>query len=907
MAARPSLYILDAYSRIYQVYHAIRDGMVGPAGQPTHAVFGLFRDLLNLTKSKPPDYLLAAFDLGGSASRSELFAEYKANRKEMPEDLRSQVPAVRRTFDAFGLTTFESEGYEADDVIATVARKAEAAGIDVTILTSDKDARQLLSSHVRILNLRDGKIFDVEKLRDDWGIAPEQVVDFLALTGDAVDNVPGVPTIGEGYAKKLLQAFPDLETALSEIDQVDKAIGKSRQAKLREHADVARRALKLVTLHDDLPITLDWEALRYRGTDPLALREICIESGFHGFLNEIGDVPSAGVEWSYDGYQNVDTPEAFEGFLDELRRRRKFGFDTETTSLDPLKAEIVGYAFSWEEGRAHYLPVRGPEGSRLLDPEATIAALRPILNAPDVEIVGQNLKYDMLALRKLGVEPAGAITDTMVLSYLLESGERNHNLDELSRRLLNHKMVPISDLIGKGKYQTTIDRVEVAKVAAYAGEDADAAWRIEGLLRPRLEAEGLWDLYADLERPLIAVLARMEAAGIAVDVPKLRALSAEFAERLDAIQAEIYREAGREFNVGSGPQLREVLFDGLGLPVTKKTPKGEPSTDAEVLEALAPKHPLPRLILQYRQLDKLKGTYLDALPELADDDGRIHSSFSQVVAATGRLSSSDPNLQNVPVRTEDGRQIRQAFVAGFPGWKLLTADYSQIELRVLAHYSQDPALLKAFAADLDIHAAVASRIFGVPESEVDSSQRRVAKTVNFGVIYGISAFGLATRLGISKEAAASFIDAYFREYVGVTRFITETLESARDAGKVETILGRRRAVSGIKKADFRNLNTPERIAVNAVIQGSAADLIKRAMLAIDQRLRSSGMESRMLLQIHDELVFEAPNAELSKLAALVREEMEGAMTLDVPLRVDIAAGPNWLDTEPIERRPSVPV
>ena len=899
MPARPTLYILDAYSRIYQVYHAIRDGMVGPAGQPTHAVFGLFRDLLNLTKSKPPDYLIAAFEGGGSASRSELLPEYKANRKEMPEDLRSQVPVVRRLFDAFGLKTMEVEGFEADDVIATVARKAEAAGIDVTILTSDKDARQLLSPHVRILNLRDGKIIDVDRLREDWGIAPEQVVDFLALTGDAVDNVPGVPSIGEGYAKKLLQAFPDLETALASLDRVDKAIGKSRQAKLREHADIARRALKLVTLFDDLPIELDWDALRYSGSDPRALREICIESGFHRFLDEIGDAPSAEAPWSYDGYRTVDTPEAFEKFLTELRRRPKFSFDTETTSLDPLKAQVVGYAFSWKAGEADYLPVRGPEGSRRLDPEATIDALRPILNSPDVEIVGQNLKYDMLALRKLGVDPAGAITDTMVLSYLLESGERNHNLDELSRRLLDHPMVPITDLIGKGKSQITIDLVEIDRVAAYAGEDADAAWRIEELLRPQLVEQGLWDLYADLERPLISVLGRMEAAGVAVDVPKLRALSVEFADRLESIREEIYQEAGREFNIGSGPQLRAILFDELGLPVTKRTPKGEPSTDVEVLEALAAKHPLPELIIKYRQLDKLKGTYLDALPELAHTDGRIHASFNQVVAATGRLSSSDPNLQNVPVRTEDGRQIRQAFVAGFPGWSLLTADYSQIELRVLAHYSRDPALLKAFAEDLDIHAAVASKIFGVPESEVTSAQRRVAKTVNFGVIYGISAYGLAARLGIKQDEAAAFIEAYFREYEGVTRFMTATLESARDSGRVETILGRRRAVGGIKRADFRNLNTPERIAVNAVIQGSAADLIKRAMLAIDRRLSASKMQARMLLQIHDELVFEAPDSEIATLANLVREEMEGAIRLDVPLRVDISAGPNWLDTEAI--------
>lgn len=899
MSSRPSLYVLDAYSRIYQVYHAIRDGMVGPSGQPTHAVFGIFRDLLNLAKVRKPDVLLAAFEGGEAVFRTEIFAEYKGNRSAMPEDLRSQIPTIRQLFDAFGVPVLSSPTFEADDVIATVARRAVENGFDVTILTADKDARQLLGPHVQILNLRDGKVLDEAALLNVWGIRPEQVVDFLALTGDTVDNVPGVPSIGEGTAKKLLQAFPTLEDAFERIDEVGQAIGKARQAKLREHVETARRARSLVTLRMDVPIDLDWEALRYRGFDSRALKEICINCGFHRFLDEIADAKSPEVAWSHDGYRIIDTPEAFDEFLSLLREQQKFSFDTETTAIDPLRADLVGYSFSWKEGEGYYLPVRGPMFDRVLDPDATLKALRPILTDPAREIVGQNLKYDMLVLQRAGVELRGAVTDTMVLSYLLESGERNHNLDELSRRLLDHTMIPISTLIGKGKNQLTMDAVEVAKAGVYACEDADAAWRLEAILAPRVRDEGLWPLYADLERPLIAVLAGMEAVGVKVDVPRLNALSAEFATRLEAIRASIYEHAGHEFNISSGPQLRQVLFDELKLPVVKKTPKGEPSTDAEVLEQLAPKHPLPRLIVEYRQLDKLKGTYLDALPALVHPDGRIHASFNQVVAATGRLSSSDPNLQNIPVRTEDGRQIRQAFIAGEPGWSLLAADYSQIELRVLAHYSKDPELLKAFAEDRDIHTVVASEIFGVPGPEVTKDQRRMAKTVNFGVIYGLSAFGLATRLGIKQDEAAAFIDAYFREYAGVDRFLTQTLETAQATGRVETILGRRRAIQGIKTTTGRSHNVAERTAINTVIQGSAADLIKRAMLLIDARLRQEKLQARMLLQIHDELVFEAPDAEIPALAELVREAMVTALELDVPLRVEMATGRNWLDLEPI--------
>jgi DNA polymerase-1 len=895
MNPRPTLYVLDAYSLIYQVFHGI-PLMTSPSGQPVHAVFGIFRDLLGLLKVRKPDYLAAAFDGPEQTTRAKEFAEYKAQRGPMPEDMVPQIPVIRRLFEGFRVPILTHPGAEADDVIATLTRHAVDRGIDVVICTTDKDARQLLNEHVRILNLRKNEFLDVEGLKLDWGVRPDQVIDTLALTGDAVDNVPGVPGIGLKTAVGLLQQFETIEGIMANLDKVS---GAKRKQNLLEHAETVKQGRRLITLDGDLPIDLDWEALKSDGYDAKALRLLCQDCGFHRFLEEIVDTEKV-VEapWDVD-YRLVDTPEKLREFAEALAGQPRFCLDSETTALDPLRANPVGFSFAWEPGVAYYIPVRGPMGSRVLPLDAVLDAIRPALTNPEVEKVGQNLKYDMLVLRRVGVPVLGPVTDTMVLSYLLESGERNHNLDQLSQRLLNHEMIPITELIGKGKNQITMDLVDLPKVAHYAGEDADATWRIEEILASRVKEAGLWKLYADLERPLIGVLAEMEALGIKVDVPRLNQLSKEFAERIAQIEADIYREAGRPFNIGSLPQLRQVLFDELKLPSWKKTPKGEPSTDVEVLEELAAKHPLPRLLIDHRHFAKLKSTYLDTLATLADEEGRVHSSFSQVVAATGRLSSSDPNLQNIPIRSEDGGQIRQAFVAGFPGWSLLAADYSQIELRILAHYTQDPALVRAFAEDIDIHTAVASRIFGVPEAAVDANQRRVAKTVNFGVIYGIKPFGLASRLGITQAEAAAFIDAYFNEYASVEAFMNRTLVGAARDGYVETILGRRRMINGIKNTTGRNLNTAERTAVNAVIQGSAADLIKRAMLAVDRRIKAEGFQARLLLQIHDELVFEAPDTEIKPLAELVRREMVEAIVFDVPIQVDVAVGPNWLDVAPL--------
>ncbi|MHC5539089.1 DNA polymerase, partial [Singulisphaera rosea] len=621
--------MLDSFSLIYQVFHAI-PLMTGPSGQPTQAVFGIYRDLLNLIRDRKPDYLAAAFDGGRPVFRSEILPEYKAQRAAMPDDLVPQIDVIRRVFEGFRVPVLLSEGNEADDVIATVARRATERGLDVVICTADKDARQLLDDQTRILNLRTQKFLDVEGLKAEWGVTPAQIVDLLALTGDTSDNIPGVPGIGLKTGAKLLEEFGDLENLLKNVDKVS---GAKRKENLREFAETARRAQTLVVLRDDLELDLDWDALRLAKPDVQALKALCVESGFHRFLAELPeDEAKPPRDWVAD-YRLVNTPERLADFIHALGQQPRFCLDTETTAVDPLRADLVGLSFCWEPGVAYYLPVLGPATDQTLDASKTLEALRPILTDTSTEKIGQNLKYDMLVLQRAGIEIGGPITDTMVLSYLLESGERNHNLDQLSHRLLDHAMVPITDLIGKGKTQITMDRVEVSKVAYYAGEDADATWRIESILAPKVREDGLWDLYADLERPLVSVLARMETAGIKVDVPMLERLSADFAGRLETIEAEIFKLAGHPFNIGSGPQLRQVLFEELKLPSLQKTPGGEPSTAQEVLEELAAKHPLPRLLIQHRQLTKLKSTYLDALPALVHPgDGRVHASFNQVVA-----------------------------------------------------------------------------------------------------------------------------------------------------------------------------------------------------------------------------------------------------------------------------------
>ena len=898
-SADKTVYVVDAYALIFQVFHALPE-MTGPAGQPVGAVHGFIRDMVDLLEKKSPDYLLCAFDLPGDTFRDERYAEYKADRSEMPEDLQPQIPNIRRVLEAMGIPCLECPGYEADDVLATVARKAEHEGMQCYVVTSDKDCRQLITDRVKIYNIRKDSIFDASALMEVWGVRPDQVVDFQSLVGDKVDNVPGVPLIGPKIAAELLQKYDTLDRVLEHAEEVS---GKKRRENLMNGRESAMLSRDLVRLVDDVPVAIDWNEGRVAEIDQSAVQSLCQEFGFRRLAERLaGLTTQAEPATAQAEYRTVATLAELDELVQQLSQQSQISIDTETTSTRPRSAEIVGYSFAWQEGDACYIPVRAPEGDPQLDPATVRDALRPVLENPDIQKVGQNLKYDMVVLRSAGIALRGIAFDTMVADYLIVPGERNHSLDDLAARYLDHTTIKISELIGTGKKQKRMDQVPVAEVTPYAAEDAEVPLRLAGILQGRLQDEGLTDLYRDLEMPLIEVLAEMEFNGIKVDVARLGELGQRFGERIASLEQEIHELAGGRFNIDSPKQLSKVLFEDLGLPKQRKTKTGS-STDAEVLGELAKQHELPAKVIQYRQYAKLKSTYVDALTELLHPDtGRVHTSFKQDVAATGRLSSKDPNLQNIPVRTEDGREIRSAFLPGEDGWKLLAADYSQIELRVLAHFSGDQALRQAFAEDRDIHALVASEVHRVPLEEVTRDMRRSAKAVNFGVIYGQSPFGLAKSLDIDQEQAASFIDAYFGRYPGVDEFMVKTLAECRQKGYVSSILGRRRAVQGVRDpsslGDSRQRTLPERIAINTVIQGSAADLIKKAMIHVHDRMRREKLQARMLLQIHDELIFEVPSEEVDGLACLVREEMTTVQQLGVPLKVDVKVGDNWADCEP---------
>jgi DNA polymerase-1 len=954
-----SLYLVDAHSLIFQVFHAIRN-MNSPSGLPTGALFGFSRDLLFL-RGLQPDYILCAFDRSEPTFRSDLYADYKAHRDAMPDDLQLQIPLIHQVLQAMKVPVLSNPRYEADDFLATLAQAGAARGLRVYVCTADKDCRQLISDQVCLYNLRKRQEFGRKELFEEWGITPEQVVDLQTLVGDSVDNVPGVPGIGVKTAAKLLQEFGTLDNLIANLDQVQ---GK-KQESIRNtlpHLQITRQLVRLAT---DVPIDFDWEGWKLQEPDADRLVTLFTEWGFRSLARQFRNSPPSasgppapvlvqeelfpfganepeeagqpsappalaskrarpGIQGTY---HLVDTPKKFEEFLSACRQQRRLAFDIETTSLSPLTAAIVGLSFSWKAGEAWYLPLRGPEGSALLDPEQTLERLRPIFADPAVAKVNQNIKYDLLVLRAHEVKVGGVAGDPMVADYLLHAGDRSHSLADLAFRELKHQVTPITDLIGKRSRkqpQLTMDQVPTYQVAQYAGEDADVAWRLTEKLEAQLErTEGggesrLRSLYQDLEVPLIEVLAELEFNGIRLDVSLLQRLSKEMAQELARIEEEIFQLAGHRFHIGSLPQLRTVLFEELKLPVQGRTGvTGVPSTDQETLEKLAalalPGSNLPRKILEHRQLAKLKSTYLDALPAMViPRTGRIHASFNQTVTSTGRLSASDPNLQNIPVRKERGQQIRQAFIPE-PGWFLLTADYSQIELRLLAHFCGDEELRRAFAEEQDIHAIVAAQVFAVPLEEVSAEQRRMAKTVNFGVIYGMSPGGLSQRLSIPREEAERFIASYFARYPRVEQYQSQLLRDCRKTRHVATILGRRRYFDpkAIRPdSTFRQRNQAEREAINMQVQGSAADLMKLAMLNVYRRLHREKCQARLLLQIHDELVFEAPPEEMSVLVSLVQEEMTTPVArrlgLEVPLVVDLACGPNWLDVSAISPRSRLP-
>ncbi|MHC5054513.1 MAG: DNA polymerase I [Planctomycetota bacterium] len=903
------LYLIDGHAVLYRAYFAIKTKLAAPGtGQPTHAAFGFTRIVRAMLAEHSPDYLVVCMDAPGPTFRHERYDDYKANRPSMPDDLSPQIGMVERVMDAYGIPVIRAQGYEADDVLGTLAEAAAAQRVDVVIVSGDKDVLQLVKDGagkdggtVAAFDPtpsgkggpRGGEFLDSEGVERKKGVPPEKLIDVFGLAGDSSDNIPGVPGVGPKTAVKLVQKYGSLEAALAGAAE-GKEKGKLRE-RLVEHADQARLSRELATIRTDAPVELDLEAARAHAHESdEKLMAVFRELGFRAFLKELA--PSGHKEDLR--YETVDTPKALEKFVKKLSGQERFAVDLETDSQRPRGATIVGLSFSWKPKEGYYIPVRAPLGERALDEGEVLAKLGPILEDPKRHKVGQNAKYDMIVLRRAGVAMRGLDFDTMVASYLLDAGSRSHGIDALALQHLGFRKIATTEIIGKGREQTTMDRVPVDKVARYACEDADIAWRLCGVLEKGIRDRGLEELYRELELPLVDVLAEIEWNGIAVDGEALAGLAAGMADGLAIEEKAIHGLAGEEFAIASTKQLNAILYEKLGLPILKRTPKGAPSTDADVLRRLSGQHELPKAVMRYRELAKLKSTYADSLPGYVNaETGRIHASLHQAVTATGRLSSSDPNLQNIPIRSESGRAIRQCFIAGHEGAKLLSADYSQVELRLLAHLSGDERLVKAFRDGRDIHAAVAAEMGGVAIDKVTSDMRRRAKTVNFGLIYGQGAQHLARSTGMTVKEADSFISEYFRRFAGVKRFRAKVLEDAREEGRVVTMLGRVRYIPDINSDDVAARRGAERMAFNTVIQGSAADLMKRAMIDIHRDMSAKRMRSRMILQIHDELLFESPERELEALRGLVEERMAGAFTLKVPLVVDSGVGDNWLDLE----------
>jgi DNA polymerase-1 len=881
------VFLVDGNSQAYQAYYAIKSGLSAPDGSPTNAVYGFTSMLQKILREKKPDYIAVAFDTAAPTFRHKAFTDYKANRKPMPDDLVPQLDVIRQVLDAYRIPVFSVDGYEADDVLGTLAFAVAREGLTAVIVTRDKDALQLLGPRVMVWDNKKDSYLTVDTLKEEMQIAPSQVVEMMALSGDATDNVPGVPGIGPKTALTLIQRFGSLDNVLAHVGEVP---GEKTRENIRAHEAAARQSKDLVTIDTSVPLDLDFDALKLSAPDKAALADIFRRLDFRSMLSALAETATdSGAK-----YILVNDDASLARLTAELSRASSFAVDTETTGVSPIDSDLVGISFATKEGQGWYVPIRCPVGEKCLAPSAALAALKPFLEDAGKAKIGQNLKFDTSVLRRAGIAVRGIRFDTMLAAYLIDPGRRRYALDDLAADYLNVRMTPISDLIGSGKKEITLDLVESARVADYSGADADISLRLANRLGPDLERLALDRLFFDLEMPLVEVLSRMESTGVMLDAAYLKSMSGDFQIELSALEKKIHAAVGHEFNIASTQQLAGVLFNERGLRPGRRTKTGL-STDNDVLERLAEEDELAALVLEYRSLAKLKSTYLDALPEMISPrTGRVHCSFNQTGTATGRLSSSDPNLQNIPIRTELGSRIRRAFITE-PGFSLVAADYSQIELRFVAHLSGDRALTDAFQHGRDIHNFVAREIYGVADKDVTSEMRRMAKAVNFGIIYGQSPYGLSKQLGISVSEAAAFIDQYFARYKSVEDFIQSTLEAAKANGYVTTILGRRRYLSGIDAQSPRNLNASERMAVNSAIQGSAADLIKLAMLRIDRRLRESNSPARMLIQIHDELVFEMPSPLVEEESKRIAADMTGALKLSVPIVVNVASGPNWLE------------
>jgi DNA polymerase-1 len=914
--SNPKLLLVDGSSYLYRAFHALPP-LTNSQGEPTGAVLGVLNMLNKLMKEETPSRVAVVFDAPGRTFRDELFDQYKAHRAPMPDDLRAQIAPLLDAVEAMGLPLLRIPGVEADDVIGTLATQAAAAGYQVLISTGDKDMCQLVGPQVGLVNTMSNTRLDREGVKAKFDVLPEQIVDYLALVGDSSDNIPGVTGVGPKTAAKWLNQYRHLDALIEHAASITGKVGEN----LRSELPALELSRKLATIDVNVPLSVQVDGLRVGEPDLSRLRDLYTRLELRALLRSLelpanaadpsADMPVAGMgaavipvagiapmpspERRRD-YEKVVSQESFDAWLVKLAAAPLIAFDTETDSLDYMRATLVGVSFAVSPGAAAYVPLSHdyPGAPEQLNRDKVLAALKPLLEDPTRPKLGHHLKFDTHILANYGVTLAGQRYDSMLESYVLNSVATRHDMDSTVEKYLGIKTIHYEDVCGKGAKQITFNQVDVDRAADYAAEDADVTLQLHEALWPRLTAlPRLREVYEELEQPLVPVLYRMERFGVLVDRELLRKQSSELAVRMLELQALAHTEAGGAFNVDSPKQLQEILFGRLGIPVIRKTPTGQPSTAEDVLEELAAAYPLPKLILEYRGIAKLKSTYTDKLPDQIDPQtGRIHTSYHQAVAATGRLSSSDPNLQNIPIRTPEGRRIRQAFVAP-PGYSLVAADYSQIELRIMAHLSGDASLLSAFAEDRDVHQATAAEVFSVPLAGVTSDQRRSAKAINFGLIYGMSAFGLARQLGIGRGEAQRYVDLYFERYPGVKRYMDETRQQARDAGYVETIFGRRLYLPEIQSRNQGLRQSAERSAINAPMQGTAADIIKKAMITVDRWLTSSAVPARLIMQVHDELILEVADGAVDAVVLQLRQHMARAAELAVPLKVDVGIGANW--------------
>ena len=885
-----TLYLIDGTAYIYRAYHAIR-GLTNSKGLPTNAAFGFARILIKLLEDRSPEHVAMLFDAKGPTFRHKIYKDYKANRPPMPKDLSIQIPHIKEITKGFNIPVMEMQGFEADDLIGALGRMAEEAGFFVVMVTGDKDFVQLVTDKAVIWDPMKEKTIDIKAVRESFGVEPGQMIDVMGLSGDTSDNIPGVPGIGPKTALTLIKTFGSMEQLYEQLDKITK---KKQHQNLVQYKEQAFLSKELVKINTRVPIEFNPHDFRFKEPDNARLSSLFKTLEFRQLQK---DFPKKS-DLSKKQYATVLDKDAFSDLVARLKTSDMFAVDTETTSKDPMKAKLVGLSFSVKSDEAFYIPLAHdyPDVPDQLALKTVLNLLKSVLENPDIKKIGQNIKYDWMVLKRHGINLAGVVFDTMLASYLINPSKRAHNLDQIALDFLDHKTITYQDVTGKGKKGVSFARVPLETAGPYSCEDADITLMAYHVLKPMLEDTSLVQLLKKVEMPLMPVLMKMEMTGVCVDKKKLRDLSASFESQLKRLESRIYSIAGEEFNIRSSQQLGHILFEKLKLPVQKKTKKKTAySTDVNVLTALADKHELPELILRHRTLAKLKSTYTDALLDLVHPETeRIHTSYNQTVTATGRLSSSDPNLQNIPIRTDQGMEIRRAFIPRV-GWTLVSADYSQIELRILAHYADDEILIKAFKDDEDIHTRTATEVFQVFPSFITPELRRQAKVINFGIVYGMSPYGLSRELNISRKMAKTYIDNYFARYNGVKRFVDQTISSARETGKTSTLLGRIRHLPDINSTNKTVREFAERTAINTPIQGTAADLIKLAMIKVDAAFSERNFKAAMLLSVHDEIVFEVPPEELETVKKLIKEIMEGVWNLKVPLKVNIASGHNWAE------------